>query len=233
MIKQRWVALGCSHGNEADKGALDWALDFVADYKPHVVFHLGDVFELKALRKGATNEEKAVSIEDDIDQGIDFLERLSRFGSDRYLTLGNHDWRLWEMRESLVGIGRDYAAGLIEEIERKVAALGFSMRPYHFRNNCVKINDTVFCHGVKHSIHADKGMVDDYKANVVFVHTHRPLVKAYPGYPNGSLALNCGCLRGLDPEFASRNTSTFAWGHALGFGEFLSNGTTTHKLMMR
>jgi len=235
MIKQRFVAISCSHGIDVDRDAWDWAMDFVGDYKPHVGIHLGDAIDLAALRKGATNEEKNLSVEEDIHLGLEHLSEFAKaVKSDTYYLLGNHEMRLYQMRHNLVGIARDYASNLIEQIERDLAKMGYpSPLPYDSKRGILEMGGVLFMHGYSHAENADKKLVDDYKRPVVFGHTHSALKRWHRGWPESVPAMNVGCLRTLDPEYMARITSSLKWTHAVGYGEFLSNGTATLKLLER
>ena len=94
MAKSNWetfTAIGCSHGNHIDRNAEKVAKDFVADWKPKHRIHLGDLWDLAALRKGASPEERQEQMSYDYNCGMELLD----WYQPQYLTLGNHDFRLW------------------------------------------------------------------------------------------------------------------------------------------
>jgi len=87
------MAVGCSHGSRANQKALEAVLRFRDQYKPTEIIHLGDAYDLAALRAGAlsnsNSEDAADDYMDDIDQGRKFLNDLR----PTVFCLGNHDER--------------------------------------------------------------------------------------------------------------------------------------------
>ena len=102
------MAVGCSHGNRANKDALAAVLLFREQYRPDEVIHLGDAYDLASLRAGSLanpdDSDHADDYLDDIECGRDFLNALR----PTVFIMGNHDQRalkyLHHQREHL-----DYA----------------------------------------------------------------------------------------------------------------------------
>lgn len=71
---KRWMAVGCSHGDQIDEEARKAALKFKERWKPDTTFHLGDFLDLAAFRTGAVNDpnssDRAASVSDDLSAGI-------------------------------------------------------------------------------------------------------------------------------------------------------------------
>jgi len=86
---KRFVAVGCSHGEHMLPAAGEAVLKFVDKFKPTHRIHLGDAFDLPALRRGAqgTSDEMA-PIHQDVTAGRDFLNKLR----PTIFTAGNHDF---------------------------------------------------------------------------------------------------------------------------------------------
>ena len=87
------MAIGCSHGNRANKDALAAALLFRDQFKPDEEIHLGDAYDLASLRAGSLanpdDSDHADDYLDDIECGRDFLNALR----PTVFIMGNHDQR--------------------------------------------------------------------------------------------------------------------------------------------
>jgi hypothetical protein len=89
---KKWMAVGCSHGDQIDPEARKAALKFKNDlWKPDTTIHLGDFLDLAAFRSGAISDpnssDRAASISDDLSSGIDFLHELR----PQHILYGNHE----------------------------------------------------------------------------------------------------------------------------------------------
>ena len=77
---KKWMAVGCSHGDQIDPEARKAVLMFKERWKPDTTIHLGDFLDLAAFRSGAISDpnssDRAASISDDLSAGIDFLHEL-------------------------------------------------------------------------------------------------------------------------------------------------------------
>lgn len=110
MAKQtRFIVVADSHGDQIDPTAEKAVLSFIKDYKPQVRIHLGDAFDFRNLRKGASDDEKCASLEDDWRMGEQFLRRFFQGGTKNYFLHGNHDDRIVDLAGSSIGVMRDYA----------------------------------------------------------------------------------------------------------------------------
>lgn len=230
---KRWVAVSCTHGNLIDPEARAKFLDFLTDYNPQVRIHLGDAFEFAALRKGVKEDEydHAARLDEDFEAGKDFLADFFKGRGENHFLRGNHDERLWEMRDRTSGILQDYADRGIREIECHIKKIKAQMIPYN-NMGVLTINGLNFTHGISHAINAGRIMAQVY-GDVVFGHTHRPDITFVEKYPQSNKAINTGCLRLIGPsnaKFAARTKSSLSWGHGLAYGEFLPDGSHTAKL---
>ena len=226
----KWMAGGCTHGDLLNEDAFEQFLAFKKTYKPNVMLHLGDAFELTALRKSATSEEKEIQFENDIASGLWAMSEMFKGVEDTFFLRGNHCERLWSLRDKGSAVNAQLAERHISEIEDWLGYWGTTMLPYCSHKGTMRINDILFMHGYRHGLHAAKDLGKDYHGNIVFVHTHR-IEEAYvTGWPDALCVINAGCLRELLPEFASRGTSTLSWGHGFAYGEFFADGSSSMHL---
>ena len=91
MAWEKSIFMADSHGDLVCPNAIKVFKKFMDDWKPKHRIHLGDVWDFRAIRRGAGNEERAEGIRYDYNCGIELLD----WYRPNYLTLGNHDHRLW------------------------------------------------------------------------------------------------------------------------------------------
>ena len=112
----KWVFSSDLHGDKQDADSVNAFLKFVKKYKPDVKIFGGDLFDFRAIRRGATAEEKADSMALDIELGLKFL---GQYKPNVFLR-GNHDERLWDQaKASFNGLSRDHAEEGVRSIETK------------------------------------------------------------------------------------------------------------------
>ena len=64
------------HGSEADPEANRVFFDFAKIWKPQIRIMGGDLMDLTALRKGASEEERRVSLGEDFRAGTAWMKRF-------------------------------------------------------------------------------------------------------------------------------------------------------------
>jgi hypothetical protein len=92
MKYKKFVIASDSHGDMIDPKCETAILEFNKEFKPSIRIHAGDAFDFRNLRKGASDEEKASSLEDDWKMGSDFLRKYFDGGKDNHYLLGNHSF---------------------------------------------------------------------------------------------------------------------------------------------
>jgi len=228
----KFMALSCTHGNLLDETAFAYFMKEKKASKPKHMFHLGDVFEFTALRKGATEDEKRINIEEDIEWGLWTLqEMMEGIKGERWALRGNHCERLWEMAEKGSVVGRDFAKIHIERIEEFLADNNIKTKPYCSTQGVIQINDLLLMHGYGFGVNAAKDHMKIYHKDVIFGHTHRAETAIGTGWPMPIEALNIGMMMKKFPKYASRTTSVLSWNHAFAKGEFFKGGTHTKELV--
>ena len=94
MLSRRFVVASDSHGDEVDPTTAKALFSFIADFKPQIRIHAGDAWDFRNLRRGASDDEKAHSLEADWDAGSDYLAQFIDGGKENHFLRGNHDERL-------------------------------------------------------------------------------------------------------------------------------------------
>ena len=170
----KFVACGDIHGDEQDAPSVKALLAFTKEYigkDGGLVVCIGDLWDFRAIRKGAGDEEQASSLQKDWDCGEEFIREFFKFGDERIFLRGNHDERIFDMaRNSRSGLARDYANDGIENIELIMKETKARMFPYDSVGGIYKCGSLSFVHGYGHAMHSGKQHADAY-GDVIFGHT--------------------------------------------------------------
>ena len=89
---KRFVAIADTHGDRIDPVTEQAIYDFCADFRPTTRIHLGDAFDFRCLRRKATDEERAESMEADWECGERLLRKFFEGGRENYYLRGNHSF---------------------------------------------------------------------------------------------------------------------------------------------
>jgi hypothetical protein len=209
------------HGDRQDAGAVKAFKAFVADYKPKVRVFTGDIWDFRAIREGASKDEKRHSMRADFYAGMKFLE----WYRPHVITLGNHDQRLWDLvsKEGIEKSGplTDLAAELIEKFDKLTTKLGTEVLPYDKRRGVWRHNGLKFAHGFD-------GMSPDNMAaiygNIIYGHGHAIEMAPAPTDEGHRVARMVGCLCRLDMSYNRAQTKTLRQQHGWAYGAFLQRG---------
>lgn len=190
------------HGDKQDSKTVKSLLDFTEAFKPHVRIFGGDLFDLRAIRRGASAEEQAESMMVDWQDGCQFL----REWKPKYVLEGNHDQRLYHLAESNNGLKADYASKGIEELRKLYSKLNISSFRYHKRNGVLQLGKVRFLHGYHHGLNACRQHAQIY-GSCIFGHVHTADTVTSPGLER-RIAMSSGALCQLDMDYNSSFTST-------------------------
>ena len=220
---KRFVICSDIHGDEQDPEAVASLHAFCDDFKPTVRVINGDLWDFRNLRKGASDDEKAHSLEDDWQAGIDFANRFFKGGKENHLLRGNHDERLWMFRESCTGLIRDYAADGISRVKGAVARWRAKMLPYDARHGVLKLGHLTVIHGYHAGVGAAQAHARVY-GNCVFGHTHSIEVNAIASLePEEARGIGCLCKR--DMPYINSKTGKLRWAQGWAYGLLFDDGT--------
>jgi 3',5'-cyclic AMP phosphodiesterase CpdA len=201
------------HGDKQDGPTVKAFFEFDKVWKPEIKIFGGDLVDLRALRKGASQEEKCESMRADIEAGQAFLSRWK----PNYFLRGNHDERLWESAESASdGIVSDYARRGCQEFEDLCRSLKTKMLPYHKRDGVLKLGHLKILHGFHCGVYAARQTALIY-GSALFGHIHAIDEHSIPGLDR-RVARAVGCLCDLDMPYASRTPNTLRQAHGWAYG---------------
>ena len=213
-----------THGELIDADYEKFIINWIKDHKPKRIFHVGDVFDLSSIRRGASAEERRHSLSEDIHKGLTYLRKLqeaSPVSNLEAITWGNHDYRLFNMAESeREGLEFDYARMLRKEIEKNVAVIGCATRDYDVERGWYEIAPgRLVGHGYAATISPAKTACQHWGSTITgHVHRFDTHVNDDLGR-NESYVIGCGCLIAQDYNRTHRRRLS----HAVGFGYGVTN----------
>lgn len=213
------------HGDRKDAAAVKAFLRFVEDFRPKQRWFGGDVWDFRAIRSGASKEDKLHSMERDFDAGMEFLEEYE----PHVITLGNHDQRLWDVvkKDGLEKTGPlvDYAKLLIGRFEKFAAKQKITVLPYNKRKGIHTYKGLSVAHGFDGVDAADMAKI---YGDVLFGHGHSIEEATVPGIRTRT-GRQVGALCLLDMDYNRNQVRTLKQEHGWAYGAFLGEGR--HQVM--
>ena len=213
MSLERFTAAFDLHGDMQDAATVKAFFEFDKSWKPSIRIFGGDLIDLRALRKGASQEERAESMRSDVDAGRSFLKQWK----PKYYLRGNHCERLWETAQTAKdGVVADYARLGCESFETLCATHRIKMLPYHKRDGILKLGHLKILHGFHGGVYASRQTALIYGSSL-FGHIHCIDEHAIPGLER-RVARACGCLCRLDMDYNARSPNTLRQAHGWAYG---------------
>ncbi len=209
------------HGDRQDAPTVEKFFTFCKDWKPDIRIFGGDLWDLRSLRRKASEDERRDSMIRDFTMGMEFLHRFR----PHYWTLGNHDYRLWDLAARDKGIESDYAMKCVGEVEEDARKMGCALYPYERRKGILRIGHLKVIHGFYAGMYAAKATALAYGSCLVG-HTHTVEEFAVPGIER-RVARCCGCLCSLDMDFQYKTVGSLRHAHGFSYGLIHGNGTYT------
>jgi hypothetical protein len=224
MKPRRFVIAGDNHGDMIDPEVESKFFDWLADWKPELRIHSGDLFDFRALRNGASQEEKAESMRPDYDAGMSFAKRFFAGGKEGYFLRGNHCERLWELRHKQDGALRDMAEKQCDEIGAHMRKWRVKMLPYDARHGVLRVGKMQVLHGYKSGINATRQHAMIY-GNCIHGHDHAQGVAPVESLDGPSLAMGTGCLCYIDMPYNARQCNKLRHQQGWVYGLLFDDGT--------
>ena len=223
MKGERFIVVADNHGDMQDERSVAALWDFLDDYRPTVRIHAGDCFDFRNLRRGASDEEKAASLEDDWEQGTEFLNRFFSGGKSNHFLRGNHDERLWHFARSASGLLRDYALDGIKRLEKTVKQRHATMLPYDSEKGVLDLGDLSILHGYHAGVSACRQHAAIY-GNCLFGHVHTIESAPVPSRKPAE-ARSIGCLCRRDMDYINGRTAKLRWAQGWVAGILFADGS--------
>ena len=220
---ERFIVVTDTHGDMQDDKTVEGIYSFIADFRPTIRVHAGDAFDFRNLRKGASDEEKAESLEDDWDRGSELLTRVFEGGKKKFLLRGNHDERLWDVSRNCSGLVRDYASDGIKRIEALMKKSGAKMFPYDAAKGVLRLGKLKVVHGYHAGASACRQHAAVY-GNCIFGHVHTIESAAVASLePAEARSIGCACRDDMD--YINKKTGKLRWGQGWAYGEVFEDGS--------
>lgn len=215
MSNRKWetfIACGDSHGDMLDPAADKAFKKFEGLFKAKHRIHGGDVFDFRALRNGASDEEKREGVQQDIDAGLSFLE----WYKPHMLLWGNHDVRMPDKAKHGNILGQACRQWW-DSIADAVQLMGADTRPYCKRKGVYEYGGRRWLHGFGGGIHAAYKHAQHY-GNTVMFHVHCPTGPVPFSHFDGASGYSCGSLCRLDMEYNRSHLNTLRQKHGWLYG---------------
>lgn len=228
---ESFVCFGDAHGDMCSRSTIDALEKHIAELKPKHRICLGDMFDLRSLRKGVSNQdsEHYDSLMSDLTQGYNMLERLR----PTVFLNGNHEFRLYNTAENAVsGIVRQYCADGVDKLEKYLRKMGCKVYPYHYDQGVHRIGSVAFVHGYTANMAAVKQHAEIYAdpgGAVVMGHIHR--IEAVQAVRHGGAkGYSYGCLADIPKlKYAALRPATMRWENGWVFG-IIGKGKQNFKI---
>lgn len=221
---KRFAIASDTHGKEIDPLVERKFFEWLADWKPEIRIHAGDLLDLSPLRNGASQEDKAQSMGDDFTAGMSFAKRFFSGGETKVFLRGNHDERLWDLLHRQEGVLRDFATEKTREIQNKLKSWGVKMLPYDARLGVYRIGKMQVIHGFRTGVGAAKAHANIYR-NCIFGHTHAQDVAPVENLEGPALAMGTGCMCVIDMPYNARQTNKLRHQQGWIYGLVYPDGT--------
>ena len=223
MKPKKFQIVSDIHGSLMDERACSAAIDFSNDFKPDIKVVAGDLWDFAAIRKGASEDERQLSMRDDYDAGATFANAFFKGGGEKHLMLGNHDVRAHDLRHSPDAVRRDLGHVMVRDIAKVAYSNKAKLWDYDARDGVLDLGHLRIVHGYHTGMSACAQHARIY-GNVVFGHIHSIESFQTPGLEQRE-ARSIGCLCNLNPDYANRKTGKLRWAHGWGYGWLFSDGT--------
>lgn len=209
-----WVAATDSHGDLEHRPTTRALLKFCDVFKPEVRIHLGDAYDLRALRNGASDDEKSKSMRADVERGSEFLREFQ----PTVFMFGNHDHRLVEQAaRAKEGVLRDWCRELHDGIMEMFAEMGTQVYPYDVEKGVHRFGGWNWLHGYNANMHAAAKAAQIY-GNCFMGHVHTLQVVGAQRH-GGATGITLPCLMDIgQADYARRRPATLGWRNGWAYG---------------
>lgn len=222
---KRFIAVADSHAAKINPHCENAVMDFIKDFRPTVRIHLGDAWDLEALREGATPQEQEASIKEDFDEAKRFLYRYYKGGEENYYLEGNHDRvRIERFARSRQAIVQEAAADALRQMTAIQRRCKCVVLPYDSRLGVLRLGHLKAVHGYASGETAVRKHARVY-GNVLLGHIHT--IESVPvENPDGPAeARAIGALCHIDMSYNSRQLNKLRHANGFAYGYLFEDGS--------
>jgi len=214
---KKWIYASDLHGDMQRTDVVEELLKFCDLFKPDIKIFGGDLFDFRAIRRGASATERADSMALDVELGLQFLKDFK----PQVFLRGNHDERLWDTAKYAGdGLVRDHAQEGVRMIENKCKIQKIKLLPYSVEKGVYKLGKLCFIHGFHAGVFATKRHAEvfaDQGGAVIHGHTHSIQQQSIARL-GGAGGYGVGCLCRLDMEYNRHFTGRLMHEHGWAYG---------------
>lgn len=222
---KRFIAVADSHGKLINPRCEQVVHDFIRDFKPTVRIHLGDGWNLGALRQGATPAEQEESIKDDFTEAERFLVKFFKGGEENYYLEGNHDRvRIEKFAVSRNALVQEAAEKALNEMSRVQRRCRAKVLPYDSRLGVLRLGHLKMVHGYACSRNATQVHARVF-GNVLHGHTHTIETVAWENEDGPREARAIGALCFIDQSYNSTQLNKLRHSNGFAYGYLFEDGT--------
>jgi hypothetical protein len=221
---RRFVIATDPHGDERDDDTTAALRAFIADFKPEIRIHAGDNWDFRNFRQGASDDEKAHSLQEDWEMGEEWMRKFFEGGKTNHFLRGNHDERIWRLAGSSTGIMRDCANDGIKRIEGIVKRAQATMLPYDSRHGVLRLGSLKVVHGYFAGVGAARRHGITY-GNVLFGHIHSTDSSPVESADGPAEARGIGCCCKIDMGYNQHMPAKLRHVNAWCYGMLFSDGS--------
>lgn len=215
MAWEKSIFISDTHGDLVCPNAVKVVKKFIEDWKPKHRVHLGDVWDFRSIRRGASPEERMEGISYDYTCGFELLE----WYQPQYLTMGNHDYRLWRAAgETSQGVLADLCALKAQETEEKLRKLKIKWVPYNVSSYLqLPMGGLKLIHGFRATMYPAKAHFENW-GDCIFGHVHKP--DSYAArHIDGGKATAVGTLADITKmSYADFHAAKLGWRNSFHYG---------------
>jgi len=222
MSWKKFVVCSDVHGDMQDAGAVSAFFKFLNIWKPEIKIFAGDLWDFRPLRRKADEHEKRESLRKDFDAGMSFLKKFR----PQVFLRGNHDERMWDLRDTASGVVQDFAETNTRVIEKECDKLKCQLIPYCKRKGVYPIGSDLFVsHGFFGGATAAKRMAQEYGESMLVGHGHS-IDHVTVGGLKRRFGRMIGCLCRLDHVYNRAHVSSLRHGHGWAYGIVHTSGAS-------
>lgn len=182
--------------------------------------HLGDCFDCKAWRRGASKGERESSIRKDKRMGLDFLWRTK----PSVFLMGNHDDRILTWAEASVGPESDAAHDFWSDLKEMLRKVGCKkVLPYNRKEGKFRLGPFTFIHGFRSGKQAVREEARTYclpGGCLIMGHLHR-IHRENIEKDGGAVGISAGCVGDIDlMDYAKTTGAILTWGQGWVYGYY-------------
>ena len=213
MSLKKYVLAADNHGDHIHGKTANDLYSFVEEWKPALRYHLGDLFDFRALRRKANENEKRESIKEDVAEGKEFL----KWYRPNVWLLGNHDDRLFEIAKWGCGAVKDLAELGVADILKTTDKIGCQIVPFGKRIGVYQLGDMKLIHGYFSGSTAARQHAAIY-GKCCFGHVHAHDIASIPRIEGAVVGMAIPALCELDQEYNQQQCGSLRHSNGWAYG---------------